>query len=168
MYFLRARNDLAALILAPFIVTFLISSCAELLNEKVCTDAGCNDGYRLTFNLENNASSIGDYSIIVQTESDEVLSCSFSVSAIGNECQHGDCLSQRACDDLQGAFHDMSEERVYLWYPRLEGLLRISIVQDGEELAKFTSRPNYDSFRPNGPGCEPVCFEATEEIELAR
>ena len=44
--------------------------------------------------------------------------------------------------------------------------LTLSFRHDGADVASAVIEPSYDSFRPNGRGCEPTCQVASEALSL--
>ncbi len=155
---------------------FLTSACNGFFEGTACTDAGCYSGFELSFNAENDSLSLGNYEVHVSQENGQVMSCAFTLVDTGTNCLGIDCIQNRACDLFEmevSPFGDdviywPEEEKVVLIFPQLEGALQITIVQDGKTLIGLNAEPAYEMNQPNGPGCDPTCFNAATEITLNR
>ena len=154
--------------LAFLLLSVFACSACENIPGAVCTDIGCDSSFSLTFNAEHGATSIGDYSVLVQPEGELPLSCSFRLRDTGYTCMQKDCVDSRECGQQLLVTYLGEEERVLLQYPRLEGELTIRISQDGNVLSTVVTEPNYVEYLPNGPGCDPVCSSALTEIAINR
>jgi hypothetical protein len=42
----------------------------------------------------------------------------------------------------------------------------ITVSRDGNELVKKTLTPQYKTSQPNGPGCPPVCHNASDALTI--
>lgn len=52
---------------------------------------------------------------------------------------------------------------------KIEGFpakLAAEVIRNEKRIGLLRSRPTYSDARPNGPGCEPLCRQAREKIEL--
>ena len=155
---------------------FLTTSCDEIFEERVCTAAGCYSSFELSFNAENDSHSLGDYSVLVGQESGQQLVCSFTLVETGSNCSSIDCIDNRSCDIFQmeaspfghDVYYSSGEEKVFMVFSPLEGELQVTIIQDGDSLFGLKTELVYEINQPNGPSCEPTCFNARTEITLNR
>ena len=161
---------------AIFSAAILLSACDGIFNGAVCTDAGCQSGLQITFNIEDDSLYTGDYSVVVTTASNQQLSCTFTLVQTGASCGGTNCIENQSCDQFNMETndyppiidYDFPEDRIFVFYPVLEGELNISINKDDAELSSLLTEPVYETNRPNGPRCDPVCRNGQIEMLLNR
>ncbi|MFK7845077.1 MAG: hypothetical protein AB8G77_07245 [Rhodothermales bacterium] len=150
-------------------IVFLAVACQELLmSEKTCTTAGCGHSFLVSFNAEDDASSIGDYSISILMDNDQSIRCTFTLKETGSNCLLNDCINNRVCDQLRDVYYSAPEESVFLYYPQTEGELSIKVEQDDKIIASLVTDPRYERSQPNGPDCEPSCLYAHTSVTVSR
>lgn len=158
------------------LLLLLVTACDEIGGSKVCTDIGCLSNYEVVFNVEDDSLSLGEYEVHIDLQDDQQFSCSFTLTQTGAGCQGMDCIDSRTCnqfDRADGVFYDAvyylyPDNQIVVTYPPLEGELTISINQNGQPLSGLVTEPVYQTNQPNGPGCDPICFNARNEITVVR
>ena len=48
----------------------------------------------------------------------------------------------------------------------LATVVHVTIARDGTALTDRSFRPTYTTSQPNGPGCEPVCRQARDRLDV--
>lgn len=131
-----------------------------------CTAMGCIDGLHVDFS-PNAGWPSGHYRFIVEAggktttcEGDLPLrACSEGPSL---RCDgEGVMIGESGCA-LPPAEHGFSD----LELRDGPAEVRLTIERDGARLVTKSMKPAYRTTQPNGPGCEPVCRQAAERIDL--
>ena len=159
---------------ALFSVALLCSACDGIFEGAACTDAGCQSGLELRVTIADDSVSLGDYSVEITTASNEQLTCTFTLVQTGSDCASGSCIENRSCDQFSTEADHYSpiveyylpEDKILIFYPVLEDELTISINKDDALLSNLRTEPIYETNRPNGPRCDPVCRNSTIDIDL--
>lgn len=135
--------------------------------QKVCTQIGCLDGYRLELK-KATAWTPGAYTFTVELDG-KAVECKGALPL--QSCDAGPSLSctedgkvqigESGCalpPDQQG-FSD-------IMIPGKPQRVKLTIVQDDKPLHSADLTPNYVTSQPNGEGCEPTCNSAAGEIAV--
>jgi|GEM_PF-5928375 len=157
------------------LLLLLVTACDEI-GDTVCTEIGCLSNYEVVFNAEDDSLSLGEYEVQIDLQDEQQFTCTFTLSQTGDACQSMDCIENRTCNQFgraDGVFYDAvyylyPENQVIVTYPPLEGELTISINQNGQPLSGLVTEPVYQTNQPNGPGCDPICFNARNEVTVFR
>ena len=156
-------------------LSLLFMTACDQINGRVCTDIGCYNNFELAINAEDDSLSVGDYAVHLSLADTLQLSCSFTLKKTGSSCRLEDCIENRVCDQYENAdifftsaFYEYQQGKILVQFPPLDGELDITIIQDSTQLLNLVTEPVYITNRPNGPGCEPTCFNATNEVTVIR
>ena len=161
--------------LIPILLLLLVTAC-DKIGGMACTDAGCLSNYEVVFNAEDDSLSLGEYEVQISVQDDQQFSCSFTLTQTGANCQSMDCIENRACNQFDRAdgviydavYYNFTEDQIVVIYPPLEGELTVSISQNGQPLSGLVTEPVYQTNQPNGPGCDPICINARNEVTIFR
>jgi hypothetical protein len=149
---------------------------------KVCTDVGCEDQFMATLEEASGALPTGMQTLTV-TADGVTTTCSFTLpletpTGVGAvDCPSGiellileaqSCTSTTngttktlSCTPIAGHF---SEELTIRGKPATVHLTQTS---NGATLVDVTVAPAYQMHQPNGPGCDPICSQASGGFVLA-
>lgn len=160
--------------ITSLLLILLLVGCDET-GPRACTEIGCFSGYALEFNADDSL-SIGDYVITLGRVDQEDVTCSFTLAQVREACTSMDCIENRSCGPFQfdgqpyagSIFYALPDEEVHLLFPPYQEELTITINQDGETIANRIIEPRYETTQPNGPGCDPICMNAGDEITVNR
>ena len=134
------------------------------VDDLACTEIGCGPALDITLAQEAGGSiAPGRYLVDVYfggDEADGVLDCDTATAAYGCDVIEGEEVWGEL--DADGALH--------VYVSVLPGadpppLVTIDVAsEDLEPLGSETFEPEYESTRPNGDGCPPVCYAAAGEM----
>ena len=143
--------------------------CASSEQPRVCTDIGCADGLQVAFS-PNSGWQPGQYRFVIDVDG-QVTTCEGSLPL--RSCDAGPSLQCTPAGDRIGVGesgcalppeqHGFSDLRVG-GSPAQS--VTVTVSRDGAELVKKTLAPEYKTSQPNGPGCEPVCHNASEALAI--
>lgn len=138
---------------------------SETQSNRSCTQMACTDG--LTIRIDPNYKwQSGDY-VFTFKSGDKVSTCKGSLPLKSCDSMSIACsatwaqITESGCalpKDAQG-FGDITVNGYV-------NELSVTITHDGEPIARRSLAPRYNSSRPNGPGCDPVCCQAREELPI--
>jgi hypothetical protein len=167
-------------VLCLAVALFGSGSCGEL--GQSCTDIGCRDQASLTLRPAGGEWLAGSYRLIVTIDGEE-RQCAFSVPADLPEPGSGRalcdpflplylqpetvCSERRDRDSVSQSCTPIPDR--YSGSLTLQGtpaVLVVTVERDGQILSNDTLKPAYQASRPNGPGCEPLCRQASAELEF--
>ena len=123
-----------------------------------CTEIGCVDGFNGVFSPAFTAP--GAYVFTVDIDG-AVSTCAGNLPFDGDFACDGDLgvnLSGTALPD-----DEHSLPGFYL-SPTEFAELQLMVERDGVEEAAWTLSPEWSTFQPNGPGCEPTCTSAGADL----
>ena len=143
------------------------ASCEAPFGNRVCTLIGCDSGYQLLVGVEDDPTALGKYTIVL-THDEQQFACTFELVETGDSCETKDCIENRVCNPLNRVYYSSADEKLYLFFPHLDGELNVSIEQNGKQLLEMKTTPFYEESHPNGPDCGPTCYNAKSEIVLSR
>jgi hypothetical protein len=155
-------------------------SCVEF--GKSCTEIGCGDQARLTLRPKGGEWLPGAYEMSVTVDGVE-RRCAFSVPADLPEPRTGrslcepelplyiqpetTCTEYRDGNSISQSCTPIPER--YSASFTLDGTppaLAIVVERDGAVILEQTPALEYRSLRPNGPDCDPLCRQASAELEF--
>lgn len=156
------------------------SACGDTLDagNKACTDIGCNDVFSLELSRPGVGLPAGDHTMTVMAEG-RTATCRFTVPAGGTTSASVDCGSQiglvlfpRAnCTEVrngsavsQSCTPIAGEYVVQLSVQGTPASVRVVLELGGMVLLDRSFTPAYQETRPNGPGCPPVCRQASVKL----
>ncbi len=136
------------------------------MDGKICTEIGCVDGFRVDFHKDHWEP--GSYSFHIEADG-EVSDCTgnLPLKACSSESNLTCTGSKRFIIAEVGCA--MAPEQQSFNEIHFEGApkqVTISISHDGSELVKQIFEPEYTDSQPNGPGCEPICHQASATMTL--
>jgi hypothetical protein len=148
------------------------TSCIDL--GQSCTIMGCMDQARLTFRPAGGAWTAGSYDLSVTVDGVE-RRCAFSVPEVLPAPRNGRSLCEPALPLYIQSEVTCTEQSCtpipdrYSASLTLEGtpsVLAVVIERDGEVILDETPALEYRSLRPNGPDCDPLCRQASADLEF--
>jgi hypothetical protein len=149
-----------------------------------CSDVGCEDQFTATVHDANGALPSGMHALTV-TAGAAILRCVFTVplatlpggGTAGLNCPAGlqvqvlpktTCVTSttpsskmQACTPVAGKLDEL------IIIAGKPASLHVTQTIDGATYLDQTVTPTYTTSRPNGPGCEPLCSQASAEWVLA-
>jgi hypothetical protein len=165
------------------LLALLMGAAGGACTTKACTDIGCQDGFTATLQRADGSFPSGTHQIDVLADGTS-LSCRFAFpleTAPGGgtfqpscppgltvtiwpattctQTTTGTAVSQ-TCQPIPGQFVETiavsgTPTQVHVWQ-----------TVDGTSIVDAAASPSYQEARPNGPGCEPICRQATTSWQL--
>lgn len=159
------RSSALVVLLTIFSATTL-TSCGGALPEHACTEIGCSDG--LVVRVTPAAPwPQGAYRFVV--EADGVTTTCTGTLPLGGcatraiTCdREGVSITESGCA-LPPSAHGFGD----VVLPGTPASIRIQVQRDGETVGEQTFTPAYQTSQPNGPGCPPICTNASVELTLS-
>ena len=141
-------------------VAGVLSGCNVL--GLACSEVGCRGG--LIVDLRATELIPGDYTVEFELDDGEALeTCGFTVS---DDCDGGGtCIPTTDCDGRVEVLA-LGDGQLQVSLFDAEGAVDLVLERDGTVLLDETLDPEYETFRPNGPSCPPVCRSATVQLSL--
>ena len=156
-------------------------SCTELLGTS-CTEIGCADQASLTLRPASGEWTAGAYELSLTVDGTE-RRCAFNVPADLPEPRNGRSLCEQALAMYIQPETTCTEHRYrdavsqsctpipdrYSASLTLYGTpsaLTVVLERDGTTILDESSTLHYQSERPNGPDCEPLCQQASVNLEF--
>lgn len=142
----------------------LLGACGA---EHDCTLIWCADGFSLRTE-PSEAWPPGAYRFVIEADG-ETVTCtgSLPLPPCGTRaitCDRDDVVeideSGCALPASQQAFSGLN-------FPGNPETVTIELQRDGSTLTRRTFTPAYQTTQPNGPGCEPICTQASDTFALA-
>lgn len=155
------------------LLSLVVAGCNDPFGvEKACTEIGCLDGFQVIFEPSSRWPA-GSYEILVDIDG-ESTRCTGSLplpacaSGAALQCSPASSsvsIGESGCA-LPSAEHGFTGFAIPL--PMVSSV-RVAISRDGATLVDSTLTPSYQTFQPNGEGCEPICESgsATLQVPLA-
>lgn len=143
------------------LVSISVAVLAGCSPTEGCTLLGCASSLLVTLRPAGGQFAEGDYAIHVKTG--ESASCTVELEA-GGSCTGGLCPPQNGCSDQMLATVSESPQEIRLQLLERRDQVEVEILRSGVEVTTATLTPDYVQVQPNGPGCEPICDQASEEI----
>lgn len=136
------------------------------LEGQICTEIGCVNGFHL--NLHKQTWEAGSYSFHIEADG-AVTECTGSLPL--KPCDGSPSLS---CTGAKGFFIGESgcamapDQQGFseIQFESAPKQVTVTISRDGSELIKQSFEPTYRETQPNGPGCEPICHQATADLTI--
>lgn len=156
-------------------IVLSLSACAKDQNGpagpgepgRACTEIGCMNGLRIELK-KAGAWAPGAYTFAFTLDG-AAVNCSGALPL--KPCEAGPSLTCDVADRvaigesgcaLPADGHGFADVQV-TGEPKE---VKLTISRDGQAVASAELRPTYTESRPNGPGCEPVCRNAAETIQV--
>ena len=118
----------------------------------VCTNNGCNDGFFLTL-LSADDFPDGNYELQISEGEASVFSCDFGIE--------GGAVNDAECD-----VGSVTSNSLSIALPPTASDISIDLSIDGEYAGGGVFDLSYEDVQPNGPGCEPICSQASAELSV--
>ncbi len=169
-------------VLAPWLL--VLCSC-DALEPESCTLIGCSDGLSLRAKTASGGLTDGTYSIALRLDG-TAIQCTLDASDLSTRSAQTYLTAE--CDDRTSSVtlsaptectEHRSEEAVGQSCQPIAGKwqldigvqgipasVQLEIARDGVTVLEQTLAPTYLDTRPNGPKCEPLCRQASEELTL--
>lgn len=159
---------------------FAAGSCVD---SHECTEIGCVDQASVSLRTESGEWQPGAYALALSFDGTDyacsfdvpddlpangsvgMLSCSPRLDAYINqevtcmEYTHGDSVSQ-SCTPIPDQYY------VSVSVMGTPASVDVSLERDGDTLVEETHELSYEEARPNGPECEPLCRQASVEVNV--
>lgn len=127
-----------------------------------CSEIGCTSGLMLSLEAAGAALPVGMYGLA--TEADGVEdTCTFTIADDPEQCALPPCVTDSSCNAIY--LLEVSPQRIDLAFG-IVASLAITVTRDAVEVAQDSFEPAYDAHAPNGPGCAPVCAQATAVLPI--
>jgi hypothetical protein len=148
-----------------------------------CTEIGCGDGVSVTLAFADRRWPNGEYVFEVVLD-DVTHTCAFSwpveqptPGGIDVPCDPGEleaflrqevkCTEQRTADAVtQSCALLDGQYSLQLSRAGTPKSLELHATRDGERLKDLALDLEYSEERPNGPDCEPLCWQSSQELQL--
>lgn len=152
---------------------YLITACIVIAgaawipagcNFPSCTEIGCLSHFRADFSRSGSWES-GRWEVTFRADGTTLGSCEVELPASSQNVE-GDCtgdLLLRLGSDGQAI--ESATSRRQEFSDQTPSDITVRLERNGQPVAQQTFSPEFESVRPNGPGCPPVCEQA--EVEFA-
>lgn len=144
----------------------LVGACGEsAMHTDACTLIGCQDG--LTIEVQASAWAPGTY-VFDMTADGKSRRCEAKLPLPACDVQALTCTGDvEAQISVSGcALPAGSQGFGPITFRSGPANVEVAISRDGTSLGKGSFRPTYQTSRPNGPRCEPVCRQAEGRLVL--
>jgi len=136
-----------------------------------CDEMGCSSALSVEFPDRDWES--GEWTMVTLTEDDEVARCEVELpvgSTGSTECEtFGDVVRSAELDKRQVGVHLPAMELMFAARYTDETVppstFTIRLRRGGQTVSSHMVDANYDDYRPNGPGCDPLCHQATVQYQ---
>jgi hypothetical protein len=165
------------------LLALLLVAAGQVSCSKTCTEIGCQTQFTGVISASSASLPAGTHRIDV-TADGVLLSCSFafpletlpSGALVGPRCSPGLMASvgpAQQCTPFTTAeakglrcvpIPDQIRETVQII--GTPSVIAIEQSVDGVVILQRSSSPTYVESQPNGPGCEPICHQATSEWSI--
>lgn len=136
----------------------VLASCGDK-DTTICTDIGCTDGLDLSFSPAYETA--GEYLVTVEADA-LTITCTASLPLTGDLAT---CDADGVYLGTSGSALEESEHRITgVFLETGPATVRLVVARDGEEVLEAELSPTYQTFTPNGEGCEPTCTYASESL----
>lgn len=146
----------------------LLTACAGATPGEghACTEIGCADG--LFVHITPAAPwPPGEYRFVVETDG-VTTTCTGSLPLPPCETRAITCdregvvaIGESGCA-LPPSAHGLGD----LTLPSTPEQITVEVQHEGRTLARETFAPRYQTSQPNGPGCPPICTNASVDLAL--
>lgn len=161
---MRTLNQTVALGLSLGIAACASATSApDTQQPRACTEIGCSSSLTLGMHLVAK----GKYTIRVNLDG-ETVTCMTELPLAACDsrttpvCDTKDFLLTESGCALSPDQHSLGD----LMIMRTPKRAQISIERDGASLGTEILEPRYSTSRPNGPGCEPTCTQASAQLRF--
>jgi hypothetical protein len=138
----------------------LAAGCASDTSEpKECTAIGCVGGFSLDFSAPLKAA--GQYTVVIDADGQQTTcqaTLPFAGCSSAAPCSSGDVLLGLSGCALPTDQHSIIGLQLPSKHP---ARVVVTIQRDGQPVASQGFDVTYQTSRPNGPECEPVCSQAS-------
>jgi hypothetical protein len=125
-----------------------------------CTEIGCSDGFAGTFSPELEEQ--GSY--LFTLDLDGVRStCTVTLPIIASESCDGPLQISRSGSALPESEHSLPG---FMIFSSDFSTYTLTIERDGVEILSWTEEPEWETYQPNGEGCEPICESAGSTLQV--
>ena len=135
----------------------------------MCTEIGCGSTAPIRLESEGEVLPEGTYTIRIDGDEEVLADCQIRMSMDTEECAGAQpCAAESTCSALYA-----TDAITFTISPGAdEYTISVSLEYQGSDgntqntdLEESFS-PEYNEFRPNGEGCDPVCLTPKEELKL--
>ena len=148
----------------------LVAACPESeqlerASKNACTDIGCRSGYNVDVSPSSGWTS-GAYSFELDLDG-RAITCQGSIplKACGERsflCDaDGVTLGESGC-----ALPSTQQGIATISFEGFPLAVSVRVLKDGSELASAKLTPGYKASQPNGPGCDPICCNASGSLSV--
>jgi hypothetical protein len=144
--------------------------------EMVCSDVGCEDQFSASVTMDATQIPAGTHTIDVMADG-AAMSCTFSfppdpsTGGIAAQCPSGLTVlvqpatvctttqsrtaASQQCQPIDGKFTES------IWVSGTPKMVQVQQLVGGTAILDQTVSPTYQTNEPNGPGCGPICQQAS-------
>ena len=153
------KNSLLVLISLSL---FGLTSCG--VANDACTLIGCSDALVVELHADGERPRPGNYEVELVADG-ETTTCSFQFLLV---CEGGGHCVEPSTSTCPEATFDTARVDPVFSIPVSGTPMSVDYVVRvaDEEVASGTVTPEYETVRPNGPDCEPVCQQATARVAV--
>lgn len=134
----------------------------DAVAETGCGDASCQDG--LSIALVTPVFTPGAYTVSSVSDGVEAV-CSFVVGGTEACGPDGPCMLSDDCDAMASLSFPPQSVVVPVG-PDVPEVVEVVVLRGGEEIAVATFAPDYQTYAPAGPGCDPICEIASAQLDI--
>ena len=135
----------------------------------MCTEIGCGSTAPIRLQSEGEVLPEGTYTIQIDGDGENLADCLIRMSMDTEECAgEQPCAAESTCNAIYATnaitFTISPGAETYTVSVSLEHQDSEGSTQNTEIEDSFS--PQYNEFRPNGEGCDPVCLTPKEDLTL--
>ncbi len=153
--------------IVPVFALLAITCGGSGFGGQSCTEIGCSDG--LTVVVPSDAEwPAGDYRFVVDVEG-TTTTCSGSLPLPPCETRAITCDREGVVQITESGCALSAEQHAFGELHFLQGTpssVRVEIYHQDRAVAQQSFTPTYQTVQPNGPGCGPICEQASVELPL--
>jgi hypothetical protein len=148
----------------------LIAACpeAERFERTVanqCTEIGCLSGYTLNVSPSSGWAP-GAYRFELTVDG-RVVTCTGAIPLRACAGQSFSCDADGVRLGESGCALEPTQQGIAsITFDGFPLALSLRVLRDGAELASAELTPLYAAGQPNGPGCDPICCSASDELSV--
>jgi hypothetical protein len=138
------------------------AGCSD--SPQACTEIGCTDGLTISFEKTSATWEPGMYSVDIDADGKKIT-CTTQIPLVGSSpssCNDASVLLGVSGSALPEAQHALSD----LIFKNTPAKVTVTMSRDGAMVITKDFAPTYKKSQPNGPGCEPICNNASDSLQV--
>lgn len=163
----------AALLVVSGVVAACLPGCGNdggVFGGRACTTIGCADGFHVALSPTAGWPA-GSYEVVIETEAGKTtcqgelpVTCDvagITCTTVPDRGEKNPRVGVSGC-----ALGPNEQGYADIQLPDGPASVRVHIAHEGKTLVEQSFSPEYQTSQPNGPGCEPVCRQASGSITV--